>query len=402
MRLLKINVYYPAYLRQFEAERPHLAELPYADQHHALMDDCFGSADFWTRALSALGRETCEVVANAEAMQKRWAAERGFVYPADDWLSSIAIEQIKAFRPDVLLVADFSTLSAQFLRRAKEACPTLRRTLIWCGAPYHDAAIFRECDAVLSCVPELIEGFRAGGHRPFHLNHAFEPRVLDCLYGESVATPATDFAFLGSIVKGARFHTEREKLLTELIARTNLQIWSDVCRRAATPAASFPPGSLMSLVKRAIGKVPLLRRAVREELFLAATQISPSIAARARPPLFGRRMFRQLRDSKISLNTHIDVSVRHASNLRLFEATGVGSCLLTDWKSNLGQLFADGEEVATYRTAGECAEKARYLLEHDETRRRIAEAGQRRTLRDHTYRRRAQQLDQILTELERE
>ena len=39
MRLLKIGVYYPAYLEQFYAHRPGLAAQPYAAQHAALIDD---------------------------------------------------------------------------------------------------------------------------------------------------------------------------------------------------------------------------------------------------------------------------------------------------------------------------------------------------------------------------
>jgi spore maturation protein CgeB len=50
----------------------------------------------------------------------------------------------------------------------------------------------------------------------------------------------------------------------------------------------------------------------------------------------------------------------------------------------------------TYRDAGECAEKVRYLLAREMERQRIAEAGQKRTLRDHTIHRRAEQVDEII------
>ena len=72
MRLLKISVYADAYLRFFHARHPALATQPYAIQHAALMNDCFGSSDFWTTALRHLDYETCEIVINVEAMQKRW------------------------------------------------------------------------------------------------------------------------------------------------------------------------------------------------------------------------------------------------------------------------------------------------------------------------------------------
>jgi spore maturation protein CgeB len=109
-------------------------------------------------------------------------------------------------------------------------------------------------------------------------------------------------------------------------------------------------------------------------------------------------MFQQLHDSRVALNTHIDISRRSASNMRLFEATGVGACLLTDWRENLPQLFDTDAEVVAYRDAEECVEKVNYLLAHEDERRAIAAAGQRRTLREHTFAHRAAQIDEIIRE----
>ena len=82
--------------------------------------------------------------------------------------------------------------------------------------------------------------------------------------------------------------------------------------------------------------------------------------------------------------------------MRLFEATGVGTCLLTDWKSNINDLYEADTELATYCSAEECIDKVRYLLEHEKERKAMAEAGQRRTLQDHTIYTRAEQLDNII------
>ena len=70
--------------------------------------------------------------------------------------------------------------------------------------------------------------------------------------------------------------------------------------------------------------------------------------------------------------------------------------MLTDWKANLGELFEPDSEIVTYKDAGECVEKVSYLLSHDADRSAIAAAGQRRTLRDHSFDKRAVQLDQII------
>jgi spore maturation protein CgeB len=82
--------------------------------------------------------------------------------------------------------------------------------------------------------------------------------------------------------------------------------------------------------------------------------------------------------------------------MRLYEATGVGSLLVTDAKSNLHELFAPDAEVVTYASADELVEKARHYLAHDDELRAVAAAGQARTLREHTYAVRMRELVPIL------
>lgn len=63
----------------------------------------------------------------------------------------------------------------------------------------------------------------------------------------------------------------------------------------------------------------------------------------------------------------------------------MGALLVTDARSNLGDLFEVGPEVVTYRDPAECAEVVRYFMGHPQEADLIAAAGQRRTLRDHTW-----------------
>jgi spore maturation protein CgeB len=112
--------------------------------------------------------------------------------------------------------------------------------------------------------------------------------------------------------------------------------------------------------------------------------------------VYGLQMYQIVRDAKVTLNIHADSSDRYASNMRLFEVTGVGGCLLTDWKPNLAEMFSLDREVVPYRSADELIEKARWLLEHPAERAAIARAGQARTLRDYTFTRRARRFDDIV------
>ena len=363
MRLLKLGIYHPTYLRDFYAERPTLETQTYSTQHQILIDDCFGSSDFWTQALNKLDYQTTDIIANAEPLQKQWTRENNLSFDDNQWLFEIAAGQIKKFRPEILLVADYSTFTADFLRNIKRECPSIRLVLGWCGAPYNDSSVFGEWDIVLSCIPELVADFRSEGHRSFHVNHAFAPRVLDKL--DSASPPSVDFAFVGSILKQSRFHIERERILSELVRHTDLQIWSEIkrlsfkqqrnefVRRKASKAVAAANNA--GVPQDLINALPLVRRVAqwKPPVATAEQDIDGQVARRTRPPVFGVKMFQTLRQSRVVLNTHIDVSPLSASNMRLFEATGVGTCLLTDWKENLAELFEPDKEVLTYNSTEE-------------------------------------------------
>jgi len=111
---------------------------------------------------------------------------------------------------------------------------------------------------------------------------------------------------------------------------------------------------------------------------------------------WGIEMYDVLYNSKVTLNHHISVAESYANNMRLYEATGVGTMLITDWKVNLHEIFEPGKELLAYHTPDECAELVRYYLKHDAERRAIASAGQRGTLREHNYYNRMQELVDIV------
>jgi len=108
-------------------------------------------------------------------------------------------------------------------------------------------------------------------------------------------------------------------------------------------------------------------------------------------------MYTALARSRITVNVHIDAAENNANNMRLYEATGCGALLVTDEKANLAELFEPEREVVTYRSPQEAVEKIRYYMDHPQEASAIALAGQARTLREHTYRHRMDELVDILT-----
>lgn len=112
-------------------------------------------------------------------------------------------------------------------------------------------------------------------------------------------------------------------------------------------------------------------------------------------PLYGKEMLKNLAKAKIGFNIHGEIA-KEACNMRMFETTGVGVCLLTD---NLPNKFFNEDEIVTYDSVEDCKEKVRWLLEHPKERREIALRGQKRTLENYTYEKRAEKLKEIIEEI---
>ena len=74
--------------------------------------------------------------------------------------------------------------------------------------------------------------------------------------------------------------------------------------------------------------------------------------------------------------------------LRDFDGPMSGSLYMTTENPDLRALFVVGSEIEMYRTPSECIALIRRYLADDESRERIAAAGRRRALRDHTWRQR--------------
>lgn len=386
MRLLIHSHAYPDFLSGIYAAHRDLATRPY-DEQFAVIDrqsHVWANAA-WAEALRPLGHDVMVIVSNGEQLQKAWASERGIRYAAASWPTEIAEAQIASFQPDLVFVTSYGAIPPGWIEHLRETCATVRRFVVWCGMPFPSVDVFRPFDLVLTCIPETRDYLTSLGCRCRHLNHAFDARVLERI--EVGREQDISFGFVGQLIRRPGFHEERVRQL-ERIART-----MDITVFSPTPDI----GPVPSRVPSSAGRRRLLRM-LRGLGRRNATDGEERLRASIRPGVFGLAMYQVLQRTRVTYNSHIDVSPRSASNRRLFESTGVGSCLLTDDKANLASLFERGREVVTFSTTEECIEKARWLLDHPGEREEIARAGQRRTLQHHTLTRRAPHLAALLRE----
>lgn len=399
MKLIKVSTLPPRYWKAFYAAHPGLASRGYAEQAAAIFEDGFGWADHWRRALLPLGWDLLEWPAGVEPLDAAWKREQGLESSLNPLRT--AIEAARRHHADVVWVDDHNTFTAAWIRAVREACASIRLVLGWCGAPWSDGAVFKEMDLTLSCVPEIVRELQAQGCESRHLRHAFDPRYT------ALALPQRDiaFSFVGQVIRGRRHHAEREALLERLVDSTPLQLFipmdkdgvgrrlKQVARLGAWEAVrAF---RALGLSQSLWGRLPGMAKAAGWEE-VPVYPVNPKLARRRQGEAFGASMYKVLGRSQVTLNQHIAISAQSASNMRLFEATGMGACLLTDAKSDLAQSFEAGSEVETYASPEECEEKVRGLLADPRRARALGDAGQARVMREHTFSHRAVELQAVV------
>ncbi|MDZ8052243.1 MAG: glycosyltransferase [Aulosira sp. ZfuVER01] len=78
--------------------------------------------------------------------------------------------------------------------------------------------------------------------------------------------------------------------------------------------------------------------------------------------------------------------------LRDFEAPMCRTCYLTGYTDEIAEFYQLGKEIDTYRYPDELLDKMRFYLHHLSQAEKLREAGYQRALRDHTWKRRFEQL----------
>lgn len=366
MRIFIVDTLYGGFIQHVYSKFPDLVQRSLAEQNDVIDRQFFPSSHYWAEPLRKLGHEILDAGVNNPFTQVRWCAEaqRSEVLRASadeyafggfrvrlpapkSWPMAIAEEQIRTFRPDVILCGNLDMFGSAFLETVRP----------WYGIAVgqHASPLPQHClrkyDLIFSSLPNQVAHFRSQGIRSEYLKLAFDHRIISHL------TPGPKKHGLGFLGQVSPYHLGRAALLRALALSVELDYWGN-------PGWEGPEAGRMRINRY--------------------------------PAAWGLEMYQTLRDCRIVFNAHLDAAEGYANNLRLYEVTGAGSLLLTDWRANLNDLFEIGREVVAYRDIEECVKLARHFLANDDDREAIAAAGQARILREHTFERRAVELNQLI------
>jgi hypothetical protein len=410
MKIVTVSNAYDQFLNWLYATAPGLSEWSFDEQRDAYYTTLFGHSDFYVNALRELGNEVEDFVYNNVRAQRAWrevSLTKTIVVGArrssgglptakpswipDVWLTNYVFrlqelrailaqtplryakpllrpllrridqqgaflfevfrDQVKAEEPDVLYVQGMHLFDDEKLRELR---PLVGKLVGEHAATELRPSIdYRIYDLVVSSFPPTIKWLRGRGVRAELNKLAFDKRLPTLVPEVRRDVP---LSFIGSIFN---VHRSRLHLLQAVAAKIDeLKVYGNVT--IGVPKESPLSGAVL-------------------------------------PAVWGREMYQVLRRSVATLNHHGDIAP-YANNMRLYEATGMGALLITDYKDNLHEMFEPEKEVVTYRSAEECIDKSRFYLNerNSAARNAIMSAGQRRTLTDHTYESRMRRLVELI------
>lgn len=356
-KILIIDTYYPDFLKTL----PFDSFSTYEVELRKVLDRSFGTADFYSRNLKLLGWDAVDVIANYGPLQNLWAREIGCDVSAGPH------EQIARFNPSVIFMQDLTffqqpvtlqILSARHMLAGQLSCP-------WPGDDY-----VREFDTIFTSFPHYIPRIEKLGVRAVFNPLAFEPSVLDWVFPDTFPVIPTD----SKDMKYERIHD-----CVFIGGVGNPSHWKYGMEVLETVAHEIPTFKWWGYGIEALPANSALRATYQGQAF-------------------GLDMYEILLQSKICLNRHGEVAQGYANNMRMFESTGCGAMLLTEHAPNLSDYFSF-EEAVGYATPNDAVQKIRYYLSHDDERQFIADLGQKRTLKDHTYAERMKVVSETLKEM---
>ncbi|MEA3452688.1 MAG: glycosyltransferase [Bacteroidota bacterium] len=394
MRIVKITGYYKFALKYYYEQNPQITDKSYNEQHKHLMSFGLGWANHYSKAFNKLGAEAFEIVHNASFLQKKWAEENNSTSHGNN----LVLEQLKALNPDVVWFQDSFSFSDDFLKTIKIKIPNLKIIIGNCCNPYSSENLktFSIFDFITTCSPVFIDDFNKYGIKNILLYHAIDKDILQQISSKE-KTNNDDVVFVGSIIPRKGFHLERKNFIERIAAKDeiNFKFYGNLYNTSYTEVLKL---QLLYALKKTINfsgiKINSSKLKKIENLteFTKYYKYSKDLKNKYHGAKYGIDMFRALAKSKLTFDIQGEIGGDYAATMRLFEATGVGTVLIEENKKNIPLLFEPDKEIVTFDFFDEAMEKIIFLLENEKKTSEIAKAGQIRTLKDHTYKNRAEKL----------
>ncbi|HME43780.1 MAG TPA: glycosyltransferase [Syntrophorhabdales bacterium] len=306
----------------------------------------FGLQRYITHGLQSvadIGRLSSEMVATVKEIIDREGLDLVFTYLLNDWVSPDAIREIRKFG---VPVANFYCNSLHQFDLIKNLAPAFD----YCCAPEKDT------------FPQ----YRRIGANPIYFPYGGNPSFY-----RTLGLPKD----LGIVFVG-RQKMDRAAIVQALIENDlPVRVWGPDWHHLI-PQRSWIRRALRCIVKTR--EVKELERKWRKAC-------SPDgLSDAAMVEVFNRADIVLGCSKMLRTDDEGNQAYVRMVNLRDIEAPMCGACYVVEEMDEIHDYYAVGSEIVTYKTEGELVDVTKWLLRNQGTRERIAAAGHRRALREHT------------------
>lgn len=351
MKICFLTSYYPPFLTKFFNECENVNDLTYNELKNKLLNCFFADTGSLCHYTELAGNETFMIISNCEILQKKWATENNIKY-TDNWFYEISFEQIKSFKPDVFYLEYVTEFFGDFV---KSVSPFCKKIVSWISSPLNPNSKLNNIDLVFSSTPDFVKTFINQGLLAEYMHPAFDTRILNKINNPQPKT--IPFSFVGG---WSDVHINRKIALKKLVKFTPIQLWGYNYKK--------------SYRKRELSYYKNLL--IKENADILKVYNGEA---------WGLEMFDIIQKSLITFNIHESLLKGYVGNMRMFEATGVGTMILNDDGTNLSSLFEPGKEIETYKTIDEAIEKVNYYIANPEKAIEIGKNAQHKTVNEYNY-----------------
>lgn len=391
--ILLISSLYEGYLKSFY-ERHKIDDMSYSEHLQKLLNDSTDFVSSYTKTFNRIGVNTSCIIANDNALQKKWARENSLKRTSSELL---VCEQVLRYKPEVLFIEDLRFVSIDLLKKIRAEVSEVKLIVAYHCAPFDRLLLdkLNFVDLILTCTPGLRDQFSSFNINSYLVYHGFDVDFLNKLGNNSVRK-YDRIVFSGSLFQGKGYHNDRLELIEKILENNiNMSLYANLesnCKIKAKKGLYSVNLLLQSLkVNSLTSSISFLGKSTER-----IKGYSKLLRSSANNPVFGLEMYQIINKYGIVLNNHGQVAGNYAGNMRMFEATGVGACLITDKKQNMTDLFDMDKEVVVYNGHEDCLEKIKWLLSNESKAQQIAESGQKKTLLSHTVENRCKEIVDIL------
>jgi hypothetical protein len=359
IKILKLSFYYDFYLQWFY-RKVDLNDKSYNEHLNIIFSDRFSWSDSFKNVFKNFNiGEVEEVIANDEFLQKKWLSEFLKKKCDKNWVLYILEQQIKFYKPNIIIV-DAPTLSEEYFILFKKYN---LKIISYDGIASHNNILIKYSDLIFTCLRSSERFYKENNKKVFFMPHGFDTRLSFL----NDVQKKINLSFIGNILN--KDHANRVDILYELLKKNSISIWiGDLSK-------------LNVLKKKAnffsFKNIPKIIN------FISMYKKIKTINKFNKGEVFGIDMYTKLAMSLVTFNSHISVAGNEAANLRLFEATGLGSCLLTDKKNNISDFFT-ADEIVSYDNKYDAVEKAKYLLLNPKKTEQIGKKAKQKTYNQHS------------------